>query len=81
MKKVIGLRGAGNRPLSKNIANIRRSIRAITEALAKTHRGCDRARGCGCPLDRTLTVLERAHEDLFSVELSIYATPMEPTDG
>lgn len=66
------------RPLEKNIANIRRILRALSESLARAKQHlptCTQGRGCGCSLDRALAALDVAHESLWSVEMEIYSRP------
>lgn len=43
------------------------------EKLAKSHRGCPKARGCGCLTDRAIALLEKTEHDLFELELEAYA--------
>ncbi len=57
------------------VQNIRKRLRKDMEVLALTHKGCDRARGCGCLVDRSLQSLEQAERELFSFELLTYADP------
>ena len=58
-----------------NIINLRATLRDRLVRLAKTHRACPRARGCGCVIDRALTILEDCERSLFNLELEGYADP------
>ena len=60
------------------IKNIRARLRQDLERLALTHRGCLRARGCGCAVDRALSQIATCERELFSIELDSYADPMSP---
>jgi hypothetical protein len=40
-------------------------------SLVKGHRGCGKARGCGCGIDRTLDALARAERELFDLEIAV----------
>lgn len=68
----------GLTPSQTAIYNIRARLRKDMVNLARTHRGCPQARGCECFLDRSLTVLEEAERDLFSLELESHANPASP---
>jgi hypothetical protein len=57
--------------------NIRKALRLRMSLLAKTHRRCGRARGCGCGVDRALTVLEVAESELWKLELESYSQPWD----
>lgn len=59
--------------LQREISNIRKALRTRMVILAKGHRGCTQARGCGCYTDKTITVLERTEQELFGIELEAYA--------
>lgn len=61
-------------PLQLNIYNERARLRKRMEALARSHRGCPTARGCGCLTDQTIAVLEITERRLFQLELSSYAS-------
>ncbi len=60
------------------IYNISARLRKDMSRLAKTHRGCPVARGCGCEVDLALTVLWRAERDLFDIRLNSEASPKNP---
>lgn len=57
------------------IYNIRTRLRKDMMNLARTHRGCPRARGCQCAIDQSLTILENAERLLFMVGLESLADP------
>jgi hypothetical protein len=59
--------------VQKNVSNVRRQMRKWMENLARSHRGCPSARGCGCTVDQSIQVLEEAERDLFEIELNSYA--------
>lgn len=65
---------------SKNLSNIRRGIRKTMESLARTHRGCDTARGCGCAIDKALLLLEETESKLFYIELALLSTPASDSE-
>jgi hypothetical protein len=58
--------------LQINLSNIRRSLRKQAEHLARTHT-CQKARGCGCFVDQSISILELSERHLFEVELASYA--------
>lgn len=60
------------------IHNIRARLRKDAAVLAKTHRGCPTPRGCGCEVDKSLTILIEAERQLFTIEIDSYANPDRP---
>ena len=60
------------------VSNIRKRLRKDMETLAFTHRGCPSARGCGCLVDESLSILERAESLLFAFEVNSYMDPTSP---
>ena len=75
----VGLRQAMSKPAEKNIANLRRIIRDLMVSVARTHRTCGKQRGCGCPIDKVLNIMETSERDLFAIELALYSAP-KPVD-
>jgi len=65
-------------PSQRAVVNIRKRLRQDMERLALTHRGCDRARRCGCLVDLALTELTRTEHALFQFEIDSYADPSTP---
>lgn len=57
----------------RDVYNTRAYLRKRMVAHAKSHRGCPTPRGCGCLVDKTLSILERCENELFRVELESYA--------
>ncbi len=68
----------GKTAAQTNIVNIRKRLRKDMELLARSHRGCPVAVGCGCLIDKALALLVQAERDLFSAELADYAVPSNP---
>ena len=60
------------------ILNIRKRLRQDMERLALTHKGCKVARGCGCLVDKALTVLDATERQLFIWEIDSYADQTTP---
>lgn len=60
--------------LQQNIYNERARLRQRMVALARSHRGCEKARGCGCATDRAIAILEETEAKLFGLELESYAS-------
>jgi len=67
--------------LQRNLSNYRRTLRKMAEALARTHKGCNRARGCGCFTDQSISVYELAERKLFEIELASYASGGQKDGG
>ena len=65
-------------PSQRVVVNIRTRLRKDMRALALSHRGCETPRGCGCLVDRSLAILERAEAQLFQWELFSYSDPTTP---
>lgn len=57
----------------KAIKNARKLLRNHMVKIARAHRKCSKPRGCGCFVDKALTVLEQAEAQLFKCELESYA--------
>jgi hypothetical protein len=68
----------GTTASQRTVRNIRTRLRRDMQRLALTHRGCDRARGCGCLVDKALAKLVEAEAALFTFELDSYADPATP---
>lgn len=65
----------GKTAAQTNIVNIRKRLRKDMELLARSHRGCQVAVGCGCLTDKALGVLVRAERELFEAEIQDYSKP------
>lgn len=63
------------------IKNVRRLLRSHMVKVARGHRGCSKPRGCGCYVDKALTILEGAERDLFQAELESYAGEWSDHEG
>lgn len=76
-RKVIPARHSRMTPVQRNLAYIRQRLRYAAAMMAKVHRGCKRARGCGCVVDRSMTLLESSERVLWGLELeSVSGTNM-----
>lgn len=58
----------------RNLSNLRKLLRQRTVLFARSHRGCDVPRGCGCNTDLAISLIEKAERDLFDLEIRSYSS-------
>jgi hypothetical protein len=64
--------------IERDLSNLRKFLRKRMEWLARSHRGCSSPRGCGCSVDKSLAILEKAELDLFQIEIWELSSHKEP---
>lgn len=63
----------------RHVVFARKQLRQNMERIALSHRGCPgNGYGCGCLVDKALTILTQAERDLFNAEIRSYADPTTP---
>ena len=67
--------------IQRDISNLRKMIRKRMEWMARGQRGCSVARGCGCPVDKALNLLDETERELFLIELEDIARPVPGESG